>query len=96
MAHGNCESMRSRAFTKGRSAFDSDDEYRRALNGEFDEVREDFSYEANEDPDDGEEVLQARKVFIDHNGITAFGFHYYKATLEIDNSNIIAVDERGL
>ena len=55
MAHGNCESMRSRAFTKGRSAFDSDDEYRRALNGEFDEVREDFSYEANEDPDDGEE-----------------------------------------
>lgn len=55
MAHGNCESMRSRAFTKGRAAFDSDDEYRRALNGEFDGVREDFSYEANEDPDDGEE-----------------------------------------
>lgn len=55
MAHGNCESMRSRAFTKGRAAFDSDDEYRRALNGEFDDVREDFGYEANEDPDDGED-----------------------------------------
>lgn len=56
MAHGNCESMRSRAFTKGRSAFDSDDEYRRALNGEFDGVREDFGYESGspEDPDDGE------------------------------------------
>lgn len=55
MAHGNCESMRSRAFTKGRAAFDSDDEYRRALRGELDGVHEDFGYEANEDPDDGEE-----------------------------------------
>lgn len=56
MAHHSVESMRDRAFTKGRSAFDSDDEYRRALNGEFDDVREDFSYEANEDPDDGEDA----------------------------------------
>ena len=55
-----------------------------------------IGYIEETDPDDGEEVLQARKVFIDHNGITAFGFHYYKATLEIDDGNIIAVDERGL
>lgn len=48
--------MRSRAFTKGRSAFDSDDEYRRALNGEFDGVRGDFPYEAGEDPGDGEDL----------------------------------------
>lgn len=53
--HSSVQSMRARAFEEGRCAFDSDDEYRRALNGEFDGVREDFSYEANEDPDDGED-----------------------------------------
>lgn len=48
-----------RAFTKGRVAFDSDEEYRLALRGELDEeVREDFSYENGnpEDPDDGEDA----------------------------------------
>jgi len=51
--HNSTISMR--AFTKGRAAFDSDDEYRRALRGELD-VREDFGYQANEDPDDGEDA----------------------------------------
>ena len=57
MAHTSAVSMR--AFTKGRAAFDSDEEYRLALRGELDEeVREDFSYENGnpEDPDDGEDA----------------------------------------
>lgn len=49
--HKSAISMR--AFTKGRAAFDSDEEYRLALRGELD-VREDFGYEAGKDPDDGE------------------------------------------
>lgn len=56
MAHTSATSMR--AFTKGRCAFDSDEEYRAALRGELDDlgVHEDFGYESGspEDPDDGE------------------------------------------
>ena len=56
MAHTSATSMR--AFTKGRCAFDSDEEYQAALRGELDDlgVHEDFGYESGspEDPDDGE------------------------------------------
>lgn len=77
MAHGNCESMRSRAFTKGRSAFDSDDEYRRALNGEFDDEGPDTEgpwedEDDNGDPADEEAVRAELEYFEEHVGETHF------------------------
>ena len=62
--HSSAISMR--AFTKGRAAFDSDEEYRAALRGELDGlgVHEDFGYEPGspEDPDDGENLTDEEAV----------------------------------